>query len=163
MWTSNGPLLAACVCVHAQSCLTLCDLEDYRLPGSSVCRIFQARILEPVAVSWSGGSSLPVSPASPSLAGGFFTWEVLLAVWLWADYSTSLNASFFGCLTVMKILTMEDCSEGEFCTGCQGLLLLLLSVLSEKDFHMHLVFTQWDSPGALGVPVLGHDRSHVQC
>ena len=35
--------------VHAkllQSCLTLCDLVDYSLPGSSVHEILQARILE---------------------------------------------------------------------------------------------------------------------
>ena len=30
----------------AQSCLTLCDLMDYSLPGSSVHGVFQARILE---------------------------------------------------------------------------------------------------------------------
>ena len=30
----------------AQSCSTLCDPMDYSLPGSSVHRIFQARVLE---------------------------------------------------------------------------------------------------------------------
>ena len=30
----------------AQSCLTLSDLMDYSLPGSSVHGIFQARVLE---------------------------------------------------------------------------------------------------------------------
>ena len=35
-----------CVCVHDQSCLTLCDPMDYNLPGSSVHGISQARILE---------------------------------------------------------------------------------------------------------------------
>ena len=38
----------------AQSCLTLCDLMDYSLPGSSVHRIFQARVLEWVAIAFSG-------------------------------------------------------------------------------------------------------------
>ena len=42
-----------------QSCLTLCDPMDYNLPGSSVHGIFQARILEWVAISFSRGSSLP--------------------------------------------------------------------------------------------------------
>ena len=41
----------------AQSCLTLCDPMDCRLPGSSVCGIFQARVLEWVAISFSRGSS----------------------------------------------------------------------------------------------------------
>ena len=49
------------VCVHwvAQSCLTLCYLMDYSPPGSSVRGIFQARILEWVAISYSRGFSWP--------------------------------------------------------------------------------------------------------
>ena len=43
----------------AQSCPTLCDSMDYSLPGSSVHEIFQARILEWVAISFSRGSSQP--------------------------------------------------------------------------------------------------------
>ena len=43
----------------AQSCLTLCDPMDCSLPGSSVHGIFQARILEWVAVPSSRGSSQP--------------------------------------------------------------------------------------------------------
>ena len=39
----------------AQSCLTLCDHMDCRLPGSSVHGIFQARILEWVAIAFSRG------------------------------------------------------------------------------------------------------------
>ena len=40
--------VCVCVCVHlvTQSCPTLCDPMDYSLPGSSVHRILQARILE---------------------------------------------------------------------------------------------------------------------
>ena len=41
----------------AQSCSTLCDPTDCSLPGSSVHRIFQASILEWVAISFSRGSS----------------------------------------------------------------------------------------------------------
>ena len=43
----------------AQSCPTLCNLMDCSLPGFSVHGIFQARILEWVAVSFSRGSSQP--------------------------------------------------------------------------------------------------------
>ena len=46
-----------CYCV--QSCLTLCHPMDCSLPGSSVHGIFQARILEWVAISFSRGSSRP--------------------------------------------------------------------------------------------------------
>ena len=41
----------------AQSCLTLCNPMDCSLPGSSIHGIFQARILEWVAISLSRGSS----------------------------------------------------------------------------------------------------------
>jgi len=43
----------------AQSCLTLCDPMDCNLPGSSVHRILQTRILEWVAISFSRGFSQP--------------------------------------------------------------------------------------------------------
>ena len=42
-----------------QSCLTLCDFMDYGPPDSSVHGIFQARILEWVAICYSRGSSWP--------------------------------------------------------------------------------------------------------
>ena len=65
-------------CSVAQSCLTLCDLMDCSLPGSSVHGILQARILEWVASISSPGDLPdpgiePESPTSPALAGGFFT------------------------------------------------------------------------------------------
>ena len=40
----------------AQSCLTLSDPMDCSLPGSSVHGIFQARVLEWVAIAFSGAS-----------------------------------------------------------------------------------------------------------
>ena len=43
----------------AQLCPTLCNLMDCSLPGSSVHGIFQARILEWVAISFSRRSSQP--------------------------------------------------------------------------------------------------------
>ena len=51
--------LHACMhaCSVAQSYSTLCDLTDCSPPGSSVHEIFQARILEWVAISSSRGSS----------------------------------------------------------------------------------------------------------
>ena len=44
-------------CSDAQLCFTLCDPVDCRLPGSFVCGILQARILEWVAISYSKESS----------------------------------------------------------------------------------------------------------
>ena len=43
----------------AQSCLTLWDPMDCSLPGSSVHGIFQAIVLEQIAISFSSGSSQP--------------------------------------------------------------------------------------------------------
>ena len=66
--------------VSAQSYLTLCDPMDCSLPGSSAHRIFQARILEWVAISSSRQSSqlrdqthFSCFSCVSSLAGGFFT------------------------------------------------------------------------------------------
>ena len=59
-----------------QSCPTLGDPVDCSLPGSSVHRILQARILEWVAISFSRGSSKPRDQTHismfPALAGRFF-------------------------------------------------------------------------------------------
>ena len=52
----------------AQLCLTLCDPMDCSLPGSSVHGIFQARVLEWGAISFSRGLHNPGSePRSPAL------------------------------------------------------------------------------------------------
>ena len=58
----------------AQSCPTLCDPMDCSSPVSSVHGILQIRILEWVAVPFSGGSSQPRDRILVSLiAGRFFT------------------------------------------------------------------------------------------
>ena len=44
----------------AQSCLTVCSPMDYNPSGSSVHGIFQARILEWVAISFSNNNYKPV-------------------------------------------------------------------------------------------------------
>ena len=58
--------VCVCVCVfgggRAQSYPALCDSMDCSPPGSSVHGIFQARILEWVAISSSMGSSRPRAP-----------------------------------------------------------------------------------------------------
>ena len=84
---------SVCVGSVTQSCLTLCDPMDCSPPGSSVHRIPQARILEKVAMPFSGGGCHalpqglpcpspgylpnpgiePMSLKSPALAGEFFT------------------------------------------------------------------------------------------
>ena len=51
----------------AQLCATLCDPMDYSLPGSSVHGIFQAIVLEWIAISFSSKSSRPRDRTQVSL------------------------------------------------------------------------------------------------
>ena len=57
MYIKTCVYVCVCVCSVIQSGPTLCDSMDYSLPGSYVHGIFQARMLEWVAVSSSRGSS----------------------------------------------------------------------------------------------------------
>ena len=71
-----GLFLHQSLCVRAQSCPAVCDPMDSSLPGSSVHRTFQARILKWVAISSSRGSSQPRAQTHIScIAGGFVTAE----------------------------------------------------------------------------------------
>ena len=60
----------------AQSCLTLCDPMDCKPPGSSIHGIFQARVLEWVAISSSRGLFWPRDWIQVSLTAGrrFTVW-----------------------------------------------------------------------------------------
>ena len=65
-------------CSVSQSCPTLCNTMDCSLPGSSVHGIFQARVLECVAISHPGNQTAFL--ASPALAGdslSLATWKAM--------------------------------------------------------------------------------------
>ena len=75
-WTYCGDhyAMCSCVCSVTQSRPTLCapmDCVAHQAP-LSVHGIFQARMLEWVAISFSRGCSQPRDLASLALAGGFF-------------------------------------------------------------------------------------------
>ena len=78
-WLLLCVCVCVCVCVGSitQSYPTLCNLMDYSPPGSSVHGIFQARILEWVAISYFRGSFQskikPKALASPASAKRFFS------------------------------------------------------------------------------------------
>ena len=52
-------VVCCCCCLVTKSCETLCGPMDYNPPGSSVCGIFQGRIVEWIAILFSRGSSWP--------------------------------------------------------------------------------------------------------
>ena len=66
--------------MHAQSHPTLCNRMGCSPPSISVHVIIPARMLERVAIFFSGDLPQPgielASPVSPALAGGFFTTEL---------------------------------------------------------------------------------------
>ena len=77
----------------AQSCPTLCDPMDCSLLGFSVHGIFQARILEWVAISFSRGSSQPKDRTQVSCIAGrrFILWATREAL------SNSNTPQFYTC------------------------------------------------------------------
>ena len=63
--------MCVCVlCLVAQSCPTLSDLMDCSLPGSSSHGIFQARVLEWVAIAF---SSMRIYDSANLKARGLYT------------------------------------------------------------------------------------------
>ena len=83
----------------AQSCPTLCNPMDCSLPGS-IHEIFQARILEWVAISFSRGSSRPRDRTRVScIAGRCFT--------VWATRETPM-VSWFSLKTYFEIQNIID-------------------------------------------------------
>ena len=73
----------------AQSCPTLCDPMDCSLPGSSIHGIFQARVLEWAAISFSRRSSQPRDQTQIScIAGRRFT------IWATREAPTLPNISW---------------------------------------------------------------------
>ena len=122
MFTNFFPL-SLCMLV-TQSCLILqyhglCNIMDWGWPGSSVHGIFQARILEWVAIPFSRGSSWPRDQTWIShIAGSLFT------VWAtWEDYlfhychpieshcnpSLTLGQSLFIGFSVSALILFQDC------------------------------------------------------
>ena len=97
--------IVCCWCVVTKSCLTLCNPMDCSPPGSSVHGISQAWILEWVAIPFSrdlpNSGIKPTSPASPALAGGFFTTAPPVMYWVLGNLSkTHFNQEYLlgGCV-----------------------------------------------------------------
>ena len=112
-----------CILSHVQLSATL---WTFNLPGSSVHGMFQARILEWVAISFSRGSSTPrIEPGSPALAAGFFTtdspWE---AVRCWSSFiglsdgkESACKAGDPGSIATHSSIVGESCGQRSL-EGC---------------------------------------------
>ena len=84
----------------AQSCPTVCDPMDCSLLGSSVHGIFQARILEWVAIYFSRGTSQPRDQTRVScIAGRCFT--------IWATREGTISGIDNTILTHIKLLFID--------------------------------------------------------
>ena len=81
------------MCVHAQSCLTLCDPTDCSPPGSSVHGIILARILEWVAISFFRGSSQPRDRAHISYGSYIARW----ILYHWATWTYMYTVHIHNC------------------------------------------------------------------
>ena len=77
-------------CSVTQLCPTLCDLMDGSPPGSSVHGLFQARILNWVAISYFRGPSRPRDETHTL----FYPAEVLMTVWGFPVGATVNNTTF---------------------------------------------------------------------
>ena len=84
-----------------QSCPTLCNPMDCNLPHFSVHGIFQARVLEWVAISFPRGSSQPRDGTWVShIVGRRFT--------IWATREVTLLLKYGLCLITQSCLTLCD-------------------------------------------------------
>ena len=144
----------------AQSCLTLCDPMDCSLPGSSVHGIFQARVLEWIAISFSRASSQPRdwTQVSRIVDRRFTVWatrEVLTMCIAWWIFT---NETFTGApkLPVVPI-------------HCQ-ISLLIFDFMQRKSFVIYsLVFIflgsiyLWASPMVLHVAMVHFHQCTIYC
>ena len=131
-----------CCCLVTKSCLTLCDPIDCSPPGSTVHGIFQARILQWVAISFSRGSSRPRDPTYMSCIGMWIlyhwaTTETLICifssvqslsrVWLFATpwiAAHQASLSITNSRSSLRLTSIESVMPSSHLILCRPLLLL---------------------------------------
>ena len=130
----------------AQSCPTLCDPMACSLPASSIHGVFQARLLEWVAISFSRGFSWPRDWTSIScIAGRCFTEafcqsvsvQLLSRVLLFATPWTAACQAFLSitnCQSPPKPMSIESVMPSKHLILCRPLLLLPSIFLSIRVF-----------------------------
>ena len=122
--------------LFSQSCLTLCDPMDCSLPGSSVHGIFQARVLEWIAISFSRGFSRPRYPTRVfHIVGRRFTvWATKEAIYVFIYMNACIHMGFPGDKehTVSKVMSLffNVLSRFVLCFLPKGNHLLILCILN---------------------------------
>ena len=117
--------------------------HDCSPPGSSVHGIFQARVLEWVAMPCSRGSSRPRSPThascSSSIAGGFFTAEALgrakVDIWYYICFKCTTEW-----VHILKHYEMNCYDKFGYHVSPQRFLTRLLTIFPVCTFHSHDLF-----------------------
>ena len=90
----------------AQSCPTLWDPMDGNLQGSTVHRIFQARILEWAAISFSRGSSQPLAKLTPYVRHCVFLMHCFVY-----NHGNAMRLMLIISILLMKKLRLENTSN----------------------------------------------------
>ena len=139
----------------ALSCLTFCHTMVCSLPGSSVHGIFQAKVLEWVAISFSRGSSWPRDQTQvPCIAGRFFTvWVTREPICGGRGQGKKKGGNPFGlsildtdfCVYVSHYILIHPCSFSFFWILCVWILSLSMfcKLICLFLFKFCLVFTSY--------------------
>ena len=99
-----------CFCLVAKSCPALCDPMDYSTVGSSLHGIFQARILERFALSYSkvaGAQACPIlcGPMDYSLLGYYLHGIFQTRTLEWG--AIAFSKSIYVCLCLLLFLAIS--------------------------------------------------------
>ena len=136
------------MCVCTSLCLILCDPMDCSLPSSSVHGIFQVRILEEVAISFS--ISLILYLMNPSTQGGYLSFPkakwLVNSVSIWVGLRTLSPESTWVLLVPQNLRIWQKVS---FSLHHNFLRKLVASSIHEWLPHKYLFYTPSGS---------GHDR-----
>ena len=133
----------------AQSCLTLCNPLDCSLPSPSIHGIFQARILEQVAISFSRGSSQPRYQTCVSCIS-CLGWRILYHCANLAKLILDTQ-SYEGLLSISEVsfcinkdrdkhwseslISKEKCIEGSRLASWEGILVSFTTAYSILKFY----------------------------